>query len=239
MTQKNSLEKYLGNLMKNLPEVHNLEYNIGFSFHVNTFFQKLISREIIEKGVRIKADDFYKGIAFLDYYRLFEGEVICDKLIELSKLLRKKEKEDGEDGEMSYLPIDLVIMNAGLYSKQQMSDYINKKSELKDSFKPIELTKKADIYYEAIGKMVSDLVSDERKDILYNSKSRNDLLAIIFSDSIISYLKDESSKKEIINQLANGDYLDASISSLEALRNKTSLEEASKKLEKIFNENDN
>jgi len=125
MKNKQDLEVHVGTLLKNLPEQHDIEFKVGFNLHSNTFFQKLVSKELIEKGVRIHTDDFYKGLVFLDYFcGVIENDYrVCDNLVKISKALRKAEKEKGEDKNASYLKLGVVVEEATLCAKENSDDY--------------------------------------------------------------------------------------------------------------------
>ncbi|MBI5149050.1 hypothetical protein HZA33_05200 [Candidatus Pacearchaeota archaeon] len=227
-----SLEKYLGTLIRNLPNVNDMEFKVAFGLHSNTFLQKLVAESTIKKGVRIKRDDFYKGILFMDYYLMLEGDKICDNLILVSKALRKVEKEqenEEEDDEgLSYFDLKAIMLEAGMYSQQMNVNYKNKFDEFKTVYEKsrkadMKNAKEADLYYEAVGKMISDVVSKKRKEFLLGAESRRDLEALVFTDCILEgfNLTDET----VESMLYNKKFLDASLYSLDKLRKTVTLDQ--------------
>ena len=150
---------------------------------------------------------------------------------ETIRALRKDEKDAGEDREASYLNLDTVVLEAGLYAKGKHKEEKPKLSEIKERFDQrkassvdIDLTKDVDPYYLAVGYMVSDLVSDERKESLRKVKNRTELGALVFTDCVLNTLND--SKKycpEIKLELKNEDYLKASLIALQKLKEEISI----------------
>lgn len=239
MKSKQNLVTRVGTLIKNLSALHDLEYEVGVNLHTTTFFQKLVSKEVLEKGVRVKPLDYFKALVFLDYFTsVIEDDYrLCDNLLTISKILRKDEKEKdvkdmGEDS--SYLSINTIVADAGLCAKEKGKNYYSKESNIKKIRKRYDSQKdtidfssdslrRADPYYEALGQMVCDLVGKEMEEQLRNVTSRVELGAVVFTDQILSVLKDSTYKSRVNETLSKKDYLEASLTALDGSSKEISL----------------
>ena len=220
----------IATVLKNLPKLHDVEFDVTFSFHVNTFFQKLIGRTLLEKGdkeraVRIEADDYFRGLMFLDYFgRVVQADYeVCDYLVELSKKIREKEKEAEKENGVSYLPLDIVIDVAGLVANQK-GNYSSRRvaRDIKARYEQgpaIDLVKASqpDPYYEAIGQMVADQAK-QYKNHLEFCTSREELCAVVFTDIVMERLEELKARAAVEEALVKHDYLSASIAAVEGLR---------------------
>lgn len=237
----------LGALIKNFNDLHDLEYKVTFNLNENTFFQKLVAREVLAE-VRIKPVDYLKSLVFLDYFSrtLYSDYSVCQNLETLSKSLREKEKAEGKDaGEEgpSYLSLETAVLEAGLWGKEKWiagskrgfskADVATMAKRFKTE-QVIDLrdakSRKGEPFYSAIGEMVIAQVSDEFKPYLANANSRADVGAVIFTDSVMQYLKDSTQYKLISEEIANGKYFEASVDALQHLIKQSSIE----KLQKAF-----
>ena len=92
MTTKQDLATRVGTLVKNLPELHDVEYKVVYNLHENTFFQKLISEKVL-KDVRVRPVDYFKALVFLTYFTgvIEEDYTVCENLVKISKALREEE----------------------------------------------------------------------------------------------------------------------------------------------------
>ena len=239
MNIKKEITNHIGTLLKNSEELHDLEWNITFNIHLNTFLKKLIPKELLgsSTGARINSDDFCKGLIFLDYFCniLDDNYQVRDNLIIISKKLREIEKDSDVDKELSYLPLDVMVGEAGLYAKERKDPYsYDTIKERYDSRKRIDFSsrslKKADLYYDALGLLVHDLVGDERKGLLRDIESTSELGAIIFSDCVLGYIKDSKSKSEVNEVLKNKKYLKASLTALDSLIKESSKDELNSRI---------
>ena len=246
---KTKENEHIGIILKNLKPLHNLEYKVVFHLHENTFFQKLISKEVLDK-VRIRPEDYFKSLITLDYFsRIIDKDYgVCDNLENLSRILREKEKESGvEDGEKgnSYLSLESAVFEIGAFINEKRLSSKNKEiskkeeGEIRNRYsqgEKVDLsspnTRKLDNFYEAMGEMVSSQASEKARAYLEKVNSREDIGAIIFSDSVLGVLENESSKKDIYSKLDKGDYCSASISALNALMKESTLEKIGRAIEK-------
>ena len=246
MTKEQDLRVRVGTLVKNLPELHDLEYKVGFNLHENTYFQKLISKEVMEKGVRVTPRSYFKAIMFLTYFTsVIEGDYkVCDDLVTLSKTLRAEEREAGKDGVASYLGLDVVVAEAGLCAKEKKIgsdkvDVLVAKSRYDNQATPIDFDSGAlrpiEPYYEGIGQMVCDLVSEERRELLMHVNSRAELEALVFTDCVLGLLKDATYRAKAEELLKKRDYLTASLIAIEGLRKEMTLS----RMDAIVNEGKN
>lgn len=229
------LAEQIGILLKNMPNLHDIEFKIGFSIHENTFLQKLVSSSNIDKGVRIKSGAFHKGLLFIDYFcTVLDNDFgVCDNLVTISKKFRDAERKKKEDKGASYLDFGLVVLEVGLYSKEKGdSYYAGCKDEIKTRYMSepaIDINsdslRKIEPYYGAIGAMVVDLVSDERKPFLGDARNRLQLNALVFTDCVLGWLKDQNYVQQVKDELQKKEYLQASLTALKALTKEASIEE--------------
>lgn len=238
MKKQESPREYLGRLVKNLQPLHGTEYKVVFNLHENTFFQKIVPKEILEKGVRIRPIDYFKALVFLNYYtRIIEDNYqVCDNLVTLSKVLRKEERESGKDGEASYLSLEAVVLESAILTKERC--FKKRKNICFDKKEKQEIVKrylaesslnldspgirKLDPYYEAIGEMLCALVEDKIKPYLSEISRRTELEALVFTNSILPLLNAKESK-EIYDNLSRKDYLSASLIALDKIVKKVSI----------------
>jgi len=240
--------RHLGHLLKNASNCHNIEFERVFTLNENTYFQKMISEEILKKGPRIRPQDYLKSLAFLEYHgSIIENDyTVSDNLVTISKALRKTEREKGEDGMASYLNLKTVIIESALFTKERLKKQ-NKKSitlrggkEIEKRYlaEPVidltsETARKPDLYYEAIGTMMCDFISKKNQYLLERTKRKTELEAMIFTDSILPILTNAEAKT-VYDHLLKYDYFNASISAFNKLIqkvNKSDLESV------IFREN--
>jgi len=247
MATKQPLPVHVGTILKNSTELHDIEYEVSFSIYINTFFKRMISEELLgkEKGVRIYSEDFYKGLIFLDYFcGVIEGNyAVRDNLVTLSKKLRELEKEKKLDNELSYLRLEAVIGEAGLYAQDHEPDYYSNKATVKSIEErytqkhiPVDTSTaiRADPYYEALGLMVCDMISDANKPLVENVSSRVELQAFVCCDLIINYLQDKTATSRINDALSQKEYLKASLQSIEALAQYVDKDKLSDQIDKYF-----
>jgi hypothetical protein len=236
MANKENLVTHVGTLMKNLPELHDIEFKVGFNLNENTFFQKLIQKDLLEKGVRVKPVDYFRALGFLSYFTgVIEDDYnVCDNLVTISKKLREVEKKAGLDGEYAYVKLGTVVMEAGLCAQERGNEHYSDPltiEAIRSRFEnqgPIvdfgsENLRKADPYYIAMGHKVYDTVSEERREFLEGVSSRGDLIALIFSDCIMGVLDDKNYISNINQTLSGKNYFGASAAAMEGLRKEASL----------------
>jgi hypothetical protein len=235
MKAKKSISKYVGHLIKNVPNHHELEFDRVFNLHETTFFQKMVPQEILEKGPRIEPENYLRALTFLSYYgRVIENNYnVCDNLVTISKALRKDEKEKGEDNQASYLDFKAVVLESALYTKERLmtkkknSITSTEEKQLKKVYETEKATdldakgsRKPDLYYEAIGEIICSFVSEDNKVLLEKAKRRTELEAIVFTDSILPLLS-KNDAKQVQSKLSGNNYFEASIAALNKLINQT------------------
>ncbi|VVB78015.1 Uncharacterised protein [uncultured archaeon] len=241
--------EHIGTIVKNLSPLHDLEYKVVFSMHENTFFQKLVSTEVIDR-TRVKPIEYFKSLMFLEYFtKVVEpGYTVCDNLETISKKLRESEREKGEDkGEKgsSYLNLETVVFETGLFAKEALvksgKKALTKKQESEirkryDLERPVDLSspnlRKLDPFYEAIGEMVASQLNDKSKPYLLGVKSRSDLGALVFSDSILGCIDDNATCTRVYSALANNNYYEASLIALKSLIYESSISKIQSAIEK-------
>ncbi len=244
----------IGKLMKNLTPLHDLEYKVVFNLHENVFFQKLISREVLEK-VRIKPTDYFKALMFLDYFSnvISNDYTICANLENLSKAIRDQERAkekaaglaDKYDEGLSYLSLETAVLEAGLFAQEKhltSNKQILSKQEMTQIEKRYKKEFKIDLdakearslepFYEALGEMVCSQISDKSRPYLAKVSRRNELGAIAFSDYVLSLVADKSCETQVYTKFGSNDYLSGSIIALKQLMKEATLDKLKSSLGK-------
>ena len=213
---KKKIHTHVGSLLKNSSDFHDNEPKAMFNIQEISFFQKCVSKGLIDKGVRIRAEDYLKSLVFLDYFtKVLDSDYkVCDNLVVISKAMHSDSKaanggvdpKNSMGDDMSSLGLDLVIMEIGLYAQGRGDDYYtnsssyikqryNKYSDIVD-FKSSSI-RTPEPYYDALGQMLTDFVSISNQPLLEHINSRADFGAIVFTDNIIPMLTSNTFKQEI------------------------------------------
>jgi len=229
--------EHLGALVKNMTDLHQREYKIRYNLHENLFFRKLVSPQVLDK-LRAKPLDYFKSLIFLDYYTRILSDndfSACDNIETLSKAVRDIEREKGianaENG-ASYFKLETVVLETGMCFKQKHAQAgLSKipKNEITGARRryqqdKISLTRKIEPFYEGLGEMVKCQISEPMQRYIPGIKSRADLGALIFSDSVIAVIKNKKCTQEVVAMLECKDYLGASITALDYLASESSPE---------------
>lgn len=231
MAKEQTSREHAGELVKNLQNLHDKEWDVVFNLHENTFFQKMVKKEVLEKGVRVKPEDYFKALVFLNYFcgTLKNDYTVCDNLVRISKVLREDEKARGEDGKASYLSLEAVVLGSVMVAKErllenkQTSYTAKEKKEIQERYKtetPVSITRKLDPYYEAIGEMVCSLVDKNLKPYLREISRRTDIEALVFTNAVLPLLN-KAESEEVYDSLQKKDYFLASMSAFDILLKKT------------------
>jgi hypothetical protein len=125
------------------------------------------------------------------------------------------EKDQNADKGISYLPLNVIIGELALSAKEKKDDYyinplvqesITKRYNTYGS--PMDFSagsiRKADPFYEAMGQMIVDMVSDEIKPFFKHTVSKADIGALVFVDGVYSMLNSHEKKKSIKTALTRG-----------------------------------
>jgi hypothetical protein len=226
---ENEVIQKIGYFLRNVANEHNKEYVHGYQMHHNTIMQKLIPTSIIETDLEISEDNYFKSLLFLDYMTniISADNKIMENLSKIQKCMPKTDK----------IGIDLIVLEAGLHTKEDEhlldKEAVSKIQEryTKRNQKPnASLSdKKPDLYYQGVAKIICDMFSDENKQELLRVEGKNDLRALIFTDSILSYLKGSESRTKGIKSLKT-DFLTSSITALQELGKEVSVKELEKYL---------
>lgn len=227
---------HLGVLAKNLPALHTIEYKVGFNLHDNTFLQKMIPKDLLEKGVRIIPEDYFRGLVFLSYFsEIMSGDyACCTNLVTLSKALRKHEKETGVDGTASYLHLGAVVVETGLYAKEHLGtmplqDIVTRYEQKMGAVDFAAPTLRAiEPYYLGIGQMLYDLVPGEKQPLLSTIQARADVWALVFTECVLSTFPHAPYKSAVEELEAKHDYLQASLASINGLQGDVTLDHLEK-----------
>ena len=243
----NDISIHVGILLKNLPNLHESEYKVGYHLHENTFFQKCAQKEILDKGVRISPVDYFKGLVLLSHYcGIIEDDYqICDNLLMISKAIREAEKKKDEDKGASFVALDIVVEEVGLRAYEtciKMKDenyYTNPAvvEKVRDRYErrigrvnfgnagdpdAAGSPRRIDPYYMAMGQLMCDMMSTERRFLLDKVSSRGELEAVIYTDCLMNSLQDGNYRIRVEEGLGKNDYLMASLIATEGLSKEAS-----------------
>jgi len=218
----------LGKLLKCLPNEHDKEYTRRFQLQHNTFFQKLIPTSVLENELEIVEDDYLKSLVSLEYLTnvIFSERKLIENLEKLQEVLVKVTKGTRR------MDIGIISAEIGLYALDKPDLNKTSLSKIRERYNarniaPPVSAKPAEPYYIAIAKMVYDLVSDENKPELAKAAGKNNLKALVFTDSMLSYIDSAAEKKKILKTLKD-DVFNASVYVVDCLRKEASVDKLKK-----------
>lgn len=224
------INQHIGVIIKNSSELNELEFKLGYNLSENTYIKKMVSNEVMDKGVRVQPIDYFKALACLTYLcELKQDYSVCDNLVFLSKKIRETETEEVTDNRGSYLPLEVIVLEIGMKEKEEGTNYADPKilRTLKKTYESKKDackigTRQIDPYYESIGQMVNDMLSKENKKYSLKITNRTDLSALIFTDAILNTINDAANKLRIKKKLDTNDFFSASILSLKYIAEEAS-----------------
>ncbi len=209
-------EQRLGYTLQQLPNNSSRDLPLGFDPIQALYIDKLVSEESLKKPVKLKREDFFKGILVLDYAsNVFFGEFgIFTKILKIQREIERNNPDDDLD-------IRGLIENLGIYYLTQYQFY-GRDADEQSRARYGELNLAADTaqaglvevspLYEGLGKMVLESINNEQiRNHLPSLDKRYDIKAAIFVDAMISVLRNDGSKEEILGYLGRKDYHAASL----------------------------
>lgn len=235
MKDKQNLIGKLGALAKNFSNLHSIEPDSMLDLNTTTLLQKIISKDLIDAGVRVKPKDYLKSLVLLEYFSgIIKGDyTACKNLAKISGKIR--ETEDEEDMSVdphernSYLTLPVVIAEVALCANEKEDTYSDKASlkKIKARYQNHDIkvdlsspnSKKPELYYDAIGQMILDVTSKSVESYLEKVSSRAELSSLIFTGHALDMIKSDSQKSKVKNALEKEDYFSASLEALKGIMN--------------------
>ncbi|MBM3199856.1 hypothetical protein FJZ53_02875 [Candidatus Woesearchaeota archaeon] len=233
MKDKQNLTGNLGALVKNFSNLHSIEPDSMLDLNTTTFLQKLVSKDVIDAGVRVKPKDYLKSLVLLEYFSgIIEGDYMaCKNLAKISEKIRKIEDEEDTSVDPherdSYLTLPVVIAEAALCANEKEDTYSDNASLKKIKVRyqnhdmKIDLhspkSKKPEPYYDMIGQMVLDVTSKSVEHYLEKVSSRAELSSLIFTGHALDMIKSDSQKSKVKTALEKKDYFSASLEALKGI----------------------
>lgn len=222
-------EVKIGYFLQHMPPESKKDYAINFDPVETLFLEKLVTQEVLDKRIIMKAEDFFRGIVFIDYF----ANIICgdygvlDDLYKLAIDLEKRNKTLDPD-------ISLFVRYTGMYylchvgknlvregaDKVSLQRFTKRNKEYGPQYACL---RKISPLYEALGKKVHDLAKDDAiKQQLPNIYSLYDLKAALFIDAILEHLQDDKLKGKIMDKIRAEDYYKASVIAITSMSKEVS-----------------
>jgi hypothetical protein len=208
----------VGFFLREAAPLFTAEKPISFDPVQTTFLQKLIRESVLQEGVTIQKEDFFKGILFVDYFT----EVVAGRqtlLEDVRVLVEELEKMD----RFLDVNLELLVRYTGLFVQKDLKgEQLFRPSSLTQLGKRHEKTNRrvdwavysesgVDLFHGAAGRMVCDLVKrDEVRAYLGSFEGgSNDLKAALVVDSVLAALKGDPGEGPALSALAKGEVLRA------------------------------
>ena len=217
------LAERIGCFIREIEPLFADEKPISFDPVQMTVLQKLVRPRALGARVTIRKEEFFKGVLYLDYF----AEVIAGRptvLEDVGVIVEELECLD------EYLDpdLELLVRYSGLFIiKDLAGDRFFRKASLrqvkarhdrtnlKGSFNAKE---SPDLFYLATGRMVDDMVSNEKpREALMSFEGRNDLRAGLLCDAILSALAPNEVTAEAMAVLASAQFPEAAMALLQCL----------------------
>jgi len=230
--------KTIAMILSDSPERHQVASSIGFDPVQMYFARKFLGRDIIERRIHTKREDYFKATVYLDMFStcIVEGTEIFD---EMEKRTRQLEEID------PYLDLDLELC-VRCCSLTFMAEYKqlanndrrrnNYNSGNGQVFTDYAAFRKTDPIQTAAARLfVEQVQADEIKSRLGLAQGISDLSASLFIDINLSYYEKiahpenyEQAKQEVFDLVDNGEHLKAAHLSMEYTAKKMSREPLSR-----------
>lgn len=223
--------KRIGYMLTNSINLSNKDYSINFDPIESHFLKKFVSEETMQKRIVLRAEDYFKGIIFIDYFTsvITKNSGFIDELYEIAKEFERINPLLDPD-------MDILTKYVGVsYISLMGKEYIMSRSSPDNSEKRFQKNnnpfddsyigvKRLDPFYETLGQKVYSMLNSP--EVIKSSsgfKGLNDLRAIIFVDCLMPYIENQDSKKAISDLLDSGKYYNASVSAINIFSKEASL----------------
>ena len=228
---KTEATKRIGYLLKNSANLSNRDFSINFDPIECQILKKFVSEETMNKRIVLRAEDYFKGIIFIDYFTsvITKNSSFIDELYEIAKEYERINPLLDPDMDIltKYVGISYLSLMGKEYLMSRSSSDSSEKRFLKnnDSFDDSYIgVKRLDPFYETLGQKIYSMLNSP--EVIRNSsgfKGLNDLRALIFVDCLMPYIEHQGSKKEISELLDSGKYYNASIKAMNFFSREASL----------------
>jgi hypothetical protein len=230
-----SPEMRIGSLLSHTPAESRKDYRINFDPLENMFLEKMITQETLEKRTILTAEDFFKGMVYLDYFStvIHQDPKLFDDLLDIAKEIEQRDRYADPNMELvvKYTGICYMYESAKMIRRpanrtDPASTYTARNKKYESDFMSAEKVSPA---YQALGSFVCNLVENEAvKARLPQIKGLYDLKAALFVDSILKYIpgqpagQPENQTERIIEKIDAGQYYDASVLAIKTLAKEVS-----------------
>jgi len=221
-------EVKIGYLLQNMESESTKNYIFNFDPVQTLFLNKLVNENVLDKRIIIKAEDFFKGIVFIDYFT----SIICnetgliDDLYDFAKKLEHQNQElDPElDFITKYASTYYLHHNTKFSFSEVRSKSLERYQRKNKKYEPeFIVTRKVSAIYEGLGSMVYDLANNNViKQELPNMLYLYDIKAALFVDAILDNIQSDEFKEKILEKFSKKDYYNASILAISSLANEVS-----------------
>jgi hypothetical protein len=198
---------------------------------------------VLNKRIVITKTDFFKGLVFLDYLtNIILGEYkILDEMYDVAKKLEEKDKNLDPDMEVivRYAAVNYVSKtskNNPSEDREGIRRYNQKNKGYEDEY---FILRKVSPAYEALGKMVVSMIkNNDIKDCMQKMTKLYDIKSAVFIDVSLEYITSEAVKNQIITQMKEGDYYNASIRAINRLSKEITNKSLNKYIDSIAGDKD-
>jgi len=220
------LQGRVGYFFKEVQPLYTDEKPISFDPVQMSFLQGLVRQDVLQAGVTIAQQDFFKGIVYLDYFtQVISGRSTL--LQDVNVIVQELEKMH----EYLDVNLELLVRYSGLFIINDLKGQrFFRASSRKQMARRHERTNRAvnwpkgdpgaglDLFHLALGRMISEMIcGDEVADCLSSFRGSNDLRATVVADSLLGVLGPEEVSPAAIEALAASDVQGANLELLSAL----------------------
>lgn len=238
-----SPEKRIGQILLAAQNLSNREFALNFDPVETIYLQKLITEQALNQRVVLEKDDYLQGMLYLDFLTTFisRDAGIFEKLIGLDQRVERINPSMGINLEICVKFVAMSYAAQALHGRKTRP--VSKRTFEQDNselqIQNQNLRRLNPVYFE-LGKIVYQMLElPETKAQVANIKGREDLRALVFTDTNLRYIRDESEKEKITKRLSRGDFYNAALRSIYALAsevNQRAVDNAVKDLEKHYGE---
>ncbi len=210
----------LGAMLKCAEVGDEFEYRFMFDLTANTFLQKLIPKNVMDRKLNLAPGEFFRSLLVLSFAAtVFDsGKKLLDNVEVISKELLKLNRK-------ATLPLGLIVTEIALHAAEH--DVLDQERECRKRFERLDNRRCAcdaaaiDPYYEAVGFMLGEQLA--MKDGAARAGSKGQYQAAVFADAFMPQMK--KGADGVAARLLKGDYWEASIQALRSCSKTATLED--------------
>jgi hypothetical protein len=217
-------EVRIGYLLQNMENESSKQFRINFDPVENLFLNKLVNEDVFEHRVNLKAQDFFKGIVFLDYLStiILDDFDVIDEVDQIARELEHRDKYlDPDLGLVAKIGAMHYLSQAGrrLIRQRGTEAALERYQSKNKNYEPeYVILRKISPAYEALGAMVHGLVqTPEIQEQLPYMTYLYDIKAALFTDTVLCILTEEPQKQAVLSAVSKGKYYEASILAITSL----------------------